>query len=347
MDGLDVSGVDSAGVVIPQVFSQGHPLIHVWNEALGTLQAVWEDQPDHVVFQFVIDPVTGEYELTSLDQLDHPLTNDPSAPDATGFEDNITVTLTYTVTENAAPFQATDGTVSINFDDDMPKVIGEGISVEVDEDDLHTAWSQGTSPDGDTEGATGAALVTGTLSGVVDIGADEHPGFDNEGQNEGQKPIYGFTDDIIEQMEALHLHSKQEVQPATEDGQELFYTTFTDPVDSAWIVLRAFEPDPDVGPGTGENPDLGDTGNPVFELRLNQYTGEYEFRLFDELIHVLPDWTTSRMARTKTTPCAPRAWKRSISAPSSRSRTTMATPSRSPAASKSRSRTTSRTPTST
>ena len=66
----------------------------------------------------------------------------------------------------------------------------------------------------------------------------------------------------------------------------LFYTTFTD---GDWIVLAALEPDPDLAdPGDGPTPNLGDTGNPVFELRVNQITGEYEFRLFDELIHVLP-----------------------------------------------------------
>ena len=47
------------------------------------------------------------------------------------------------------------------------------------------------------------------------------------------------------------------------------------------MILSAFEPD--------EFPGAPNTGNPVFELRLNTINGDYEFRLFDELIHKLPD----------------------------------------------------------
>ena len=82
-------------------------------------------------------------------------------------------------------------------------------------------------------------------------------------------------------------------------------------------MLAAFEPDPDVAdPGDGANPDLGDTGNPVFELRVNQFTGEYEFRLFDELIHVLPeDFPNGSDENFTLRPAPDRRLMRSISAP--------------------------------
>ena len=83
-------------------------------------------------------------------------------------------------------------------------------------------------------------------------------------------------------MEALNLYSKQSVQPASANGLELTYTTS---LDGDFIVLSAREPD--------ENPGFPNTGNPVFELRINQFTGEYEFRLFDELMHKLPPAGTS------------------------------------------------------
>lgn len=47
--------------------------------------------------------------------------------------------------------------------------------------------------------------------------------------------------------------------------------------DGNFAVLTATEPD--------INPWSGDTSNPVFELRLNTVTGQYEFRLYDELVH--------------------------------------------------------------
>ena len=71
------------------------------------------------------------------------------------------------------------GGFNISVEDDVPVLTSATISRIVDEDDINTHWSQGTSPsdgsaDGSlTEGSTGAAIVTGTLSGLVSVGADE------------------------------------------------------------------------------------------------------------------------------------------------------------------------------
>jgi Domain of unknown function (DUF5801)/RTX calcium-binding nonapeptide repeat (4 copies) len=284
MDTLVVQGADSKGNVIA-LTSQGHDLVYMWDSGASTLKAVWADQPDHVVFQIAVDPTSGDYTLTLLDQLDHPYHDDPSttADDGivTAFEDNLIVDLIYTVTDGDG--QTATGSLSVDFDDDMPRLTGAIESRIVDEDDIKTAWSHGTSPDDGsadgsiTENSTGAAFISGSLGGLVSLGADEFPQSQGEGEGQSQSgAIFGFTSDVIQHMEALGLYSKQSVQPATENGLPLYYQTSTD---GPWQVLSAFEPD---------TPGPGDTGNPVFELRVNQFTGEYEFRLFDELIHQLP-----------------------------------------------------------
>ena len=108
------------------------------------------------------------------------------------------------------------------------------------------------------------ALVTGNLGALVNSGADS--------------PVtFGFTADAILQLNALGLYSKQS---ASGDGANGLNLTYAQSYDGDWLVLTATEPD---SPISG-----GDTSNPVFELRLNQVSGLYEFRLFDELIHQAP-----------------------------------------------------------
>jgi T1SS-143 domain-containing protein len=295
MDGQTVTGTFSNGST-GQIESQDRPLTYVWDAATHTLYATWDtsDAANNAAFKVVVtDPTTGAYTLTLLDQLDH-LPNfgggdGPPSDDVptfiqvdvqefrpvqgTAFEDNIHLNLTYTVTDFDG--DEVNGTVNFDIDDDVPTLTGTTILRTVDEDDIDTAWSTGTSPnDGNadgsiTENSTGAAFISGSLTSLVSIGADEFPA-------DNVKPIYGFTDNVVEQMTALGLYSKQSTEPATNNGLPLYYTTT---IDGDWAVLSGFEPD---------TPGPGDTGNPVFELRVNQLTGDYEFRLFDELIHQLP-----------------------------------------------------------
>ena len=126
--------------------SQGHDLVYKWDEPSSTLKAVWADDITHVVFQIVItDHETGAYTLTLFDQLDHPYTDNPDAPSGLlGFEDNLLVDLIYTVTDGNG---STDtGSVTIDFDDDMPRVTGAVESRIVDEDDIKTAVVAGHEP---------------------------------------------------------------------------------------------------------------------------------------------------------------------------------------------------------
>jgi large repetitive protein len=158
-----VEGKDSQGNTGP-LTSQGHDLVYVWFGE--TLKAVWAIDESHVVFQIEVNPTTGAYTLTLFDQLDHPFTNDPSTPadDATvlGFEDNLIVDLIYTVTD--ADGQTVTGTLTVDFDDDMPRVTGAVESRIVDERRHHDPVVAGHEPppdDGDADHGFGRRFRVG------------------------------------------------------------------------------------------------------------------------------------------------------------------------------------------
>ena len=218
---------------------------------------------DRAVFTLQVDS-GGHYKFTLLDQIDH-IPNSPANDDAQ------TLILDFSSAIKFTDFDGNSitlsGGFSISVEDDVPVLTSATISRIVDEDDIRTNWSEGTSPsDGNadgslTEGSTGAAIVTGTLAGLVSVGADE-PG------------KFHFSADAVATLEALHLFSKQTASP--ENGVALTYTVT--PSSDVWVLTAR---EPDVAGGSN-------TGNPVFSLTLNENTGAYEFRLFDELIHVPP-----------------------------------------------------------
>ena len=139
------------------------------------------------------------------------------------------------------------------IEDDGPSVVGEPMTVTIDEANINTDYSVGTEPGG------GPALISGTLAGLVDFGTD--------GQGH-----FAFIENAVDQLEALGLASKQSFF-----GLHSVSLTYSITQDGAFTVLTATEPD--------INPWHTDTSNTVFELRLNSETGEYEFRLYDELVH--------------------------------------------------------------
>ncbi len=132
----------------------------------------------------------------------------------------------------------------------------------VDEDDLLTHLSHGTSPDGDTNWHFGLYFGTvstsGWLSSLVKVGADE---IDNYGPY--TKGTFSFTDDAVETLEAMNLTSK---------GAELTYYTYGN-----YIVAV----DDNGKPG----PSLSD--RPVFVLELTG-KGYFKFTLKDQLDHDNP-----------------------------------------------------------
>ncbi len=222
---------------------------------------------DREIFTLTVGP-DGSYTFTLKDQVDHPSQNNVTGDDS---ENSLAATLDLSgfivATDGDGDFvNLAPGTFEVDVQDDIPVLTGGTVSIVVDEDDINTAWSHGTSPsdgssDGSlTEGSTGAAIVTGSLAGLVATGADE-PG------------TFAFSADAIAQLTALGLFSKQTAQGDGVNGKPLFYQTSSGGPNE--IVITGYEPNPH--------------GNPVLSLTLNTVTGAYEFRLFDELIHVADD----------------------------------------------------------
>src|SRR5690606_6014228 len=91
---------------------------------------------------------------------------------------------------------------------------------------------------------------------------------------------------VVAYMQSLQLFSKHDVQSAAANGIPLIYSAETTP--GGELIIRAYEPQDGLDPGATPPFNLGTEGNLVFELRIDQFTGNYEFRLYDELIHLLP-----------------------------------------------------------
>ncbi|PWK76757.1 DUF5801 repeats-in-toxin domain-containing protein [Aminobacter sp. AP02] len=169
----------------------------------------------------------------------------------------------------------------ISFEDDGPKLTGGTEIKIVNEDDIDSSWSQGTSPhgqgqadpenDGDNSytnnqpGPNDPAYTSGSLAALVNAGADNPLTFE-------------FKAGMVEYFTQLGLYSKESANGDGPNGLKLTYATSTS---GDWVTFRATEPD---SPNS-----FGNSSNPVFELRLNTKTGQYEFRLYDELIHKAGD----------------------------------------------------------
>ena len=111
-----------------------------------------------------------------------------------------------------------DGQFGVTIRDDIPELTGKKVVKVVDEDDINTDQSEGTSPndgtgDGSATGnppsdATGPAFVSGSLAGVVESGADE--------------PLtFSFVDGAADQFNGLGLSSKGEELVFQVDGNML------------------------------------------------------------------------------------------------------------------------------
>ncbi|WP_318011237.1 DUF5801 repeats-in-toxin domain-containing protein [Mesorhizobium sp. ESP-6-2] len=156
----------------------------------------------------------------------------------------------------------------IVFEDDGPKVLsGHAAPVTIDEDDIASLLSQGTSPyDGSGDGSgtefpLGAAIASGSLNGLVDFGAD--------GPAAGGG--FGFTGTAAADLTAIGLSSK---------GVEL-----------SWMVqgntLVGFVDSNHNGAYNG----LSD--RTVMTVTLNASSGAFVVRQFDQLDHVAPAAGTS------------------------------------------------------
>ena len=206
-------------------------------------------------FSISVDAETGKVTFVQYQNVFHSdATNHDDAVSIHLLEGSILLTATATDGDGDTASASLDLSSGIFvIQDDGPSVVGESMTETIDEANINTDYSVGTEP------GEGPALISGTLAGLVDFGTD--------GQGH-----FAFTEDAAAQLEALGLASKQSFFGLKSVALEYSVTQ-----DGDFAVLTATEPD--------INPWSGDTSNPVFELRLNTVTGQYEFRLYDELVH--------------------------------------------------------------
>ena len=112
------------------------------------------------MFTLVVDEVAGTWTFTLLDHLDHPTVST---------EDNLT--LSFNVTGTDGDGDAVVQALSVNVDDDMPVLTAATETKTVYEDLL-----SGGNPDTPPNPVGASTIATGTLAGLVSVGADQ-PGF--------------------------------------------------------------------------------------------------------------------------------------------------------------------------
>ena len=200
--------------------------------AAGPGGLVYDAGQDRLVFELEVDPATGAFTFSLHDQLDH-------APGAG--QNSLSI-------DFGAALQATDfdgdsipltGKVTVNVTDDVPVLTGTSESKIVNEDDVTTASSIGTSPhwsflpDGENDGddsytafPVGPAITGGNLSSLVASGADD--------------PVtFGFSANALQYLQDLQLYSKQSATGDGENGKLLTYTLSPD-----GNTIIASEPNP-------------------------------------------------------------------------------------------------------
>ncbi|EHS53634.1 outer membrane adhesin like protein, partial [Rhizobium sp. PDO1-076] len=275
-EGTD-SGLDSNGKQIN--------LFEINGVIYGSTTSVESEAIAKAVFSLSVNG-SGVVTLTQMETIDHAQPGSSSGFDtqfATLANNLVSLTATVTATDKDGDTDSKTASIdlggNVRFADDGPSLTGTTISVKVNEDDIDTNWSEGTSPhsqyyfdpenDGDNSytesawGSAGGAIVKGSLATLVSSGADD-------------VATFHFTSNAIAYLEALNLTSNQPVngQPAA------LPLTYVQTSANGWLIITTSEADA---------PTPGNSANPVFEIRINTTTGAYEFRLFDELYHKAPD----------------------------------------------------------
>ncbi len=212
----------------------------------------------------ITDVQNGDYTLTLLNQVDHPLTDDPATTEVeTAFEDDILLDLPFTVTDFDG--DTATGILPVQINDDSPLVGPEQMSIAVDEDGLEPDGIAGgpgdiVVPDTDLDGNEA------TNSGVLDydFGADG-PGDVDFAALDGM-PVMDENDD-----------------PVLSRGEQVVYRWDGDTHTLFGEVPAA------PGGGGRELVQVETEPRAVFELQITDInTGAYTFALLDVLDHPLP-----------------------------------------------------------
>ncbi len=196
----------------------------------------------------------GSYDFTTHAPLVHP------TPGTT--EENLPLEFSYTAIDGDG--DTTSGSLTVNVNDDGPTLTGpQNVLYHADEGDIVTLRSLGTSPDdgkadgsytGGTTGDTlvGPATVAGSVLGAVNFGAD----------GEGS---FSFTSNTLSTLQNLGLTSNGGTLSYELDGNTLIAYVNT--------AIGGYQPVLD---------------RLVFALTLDPTSGEFVFRLNDQLDHVAP-----------------------------------------------------------
>ena len=264
-DALEALGLKSKGQELSYDIRDG--VLYAFDNA-GPYQGVSYDNGDRLVFKLTLGE-NGSYTFELVDQLDHDAGKGQNTDLQDGLPRGDVEAIDFGSIIKATDFDGDSvvlkGAFSVTIRDDVPELSGAKISRTVDEDDIRTSQSLGTSPaDGESDGSwtggpgqggNGGAFIDGSLSGLVKGGADDTVKF-----------AFIDEDAARDALEALGLKSK---------GQELSY-------DIRDGVLYAFD---NAGPYQGVSYDNGD--RLVFKLTLGE-NGSYTFELVDQLDHDHP-----------------------------------------------------------
>jgi hypothetical protein len=216
---------------------------------------------DRLIFIAELSDVgEGEVWFKLYDQVDHP--NPGVGNMGHAVQDLLWVKLGFIATDSDGDMRMGEFTVDIK--DDVPKVAHDVVVKKVDEDDIATKLSWGTSPnDGNADGSFtghppsnefGPAVVMGSVAGLVKFGADE-PG------------MFGFVN------EHAVRHIFGDLGLSSKDG-DLSYDVQGD-------TLIGFVNN------SGPSHVFGGGDRKVFEFTIQQ-DGTFKFKLFDQMDHDRP-----------------------------------------------------------
>lgn len=288
----DVTGQPVTWTNGANVFSKGEQVFYHWvspslligytdGDNSGNFNGAFNDDgtfgegEDRIVFTLeLLNAGNGDWTLQIYDQFDHPLTDDPSTEEQTetAFEDVLSLNLTPTIHAtdgNGTPLDFTGNAFAVGVIDDVPVLSdSEPFNFVVDEDDIQTGLSTGTSPnDGNADGSytgdpannnPGPAFVSGSIAHLVSVGADE---FGHPFEGNAKFTFLALDQTTLATLGFAGLRSK---------GELLSYAVVDADPNDGFQILQATAGD-----------------RTIFELKLFE-NGDVEFYLYDQVDHDPP-----------------------------------------------------------